>query len=76
MRRKEEIEGYEDEDVLFEIHQIGFKMCTMESSDLSQEGRNMSANNDLTDHGGILEISGLLVWMLRLKTPSAQLDRA
>lgn len=64
------------EGVLFEIHRIGFKMYAMESSSLSQEERNVSANDDLTDHGGTLVISGLLFWMLRLKTPSAQLDRA
>lgn len=76
MRRKDEIEGCKDEDVRFEIHRIGFKMYTMESRDLSQEGRGISANDYLTDRGGILEISGLLVWMLRLKTSSAQPDRA
>ena len=50
-----------------------FKMHTTESSDLSQEVRKRSAIEELTNHGGILERSGLLVWMLR---PSAWSARA
>lgn len=60
---------------IFYLRSIGqdFKMHTTESSDLSQEVRKRSAIDELTNHGGILEISGLLVWMLR---PSAWSARA